>query len=107
MQVANSLTAHAAAIAIRIHTEKRQIQVIDNGFGIQKNALNHIGEYDSKAANNQHGMYDLSESNNRMLISIRHLSDTFTIASRYKNSMETFMKVSSLIIGYSCENIIV
>ncbi|XP_032677525.1 DNA mismatch repair protein Mlh3-like isoform X2 [Odontomachus brunneus] len=91
--VANSLTAHAAAIAIRIHTEKRQIQVIDNGIGIQKDTLNHIGEYDSKATNNQYGMYNLSESNNRMLISIRHLSDAFTIASRYKDLMETFMKM--------------
>lgn len=81
-------------IAIRVHLEKREIQIIDNGIGIQKNTLNYIGEYNSiKAANNQYGTYDLSESNNRILVSIRHSSDTFTIASRYKDSMETFMKV--------------
>ncbi|XP_014468583.1 PREDICTED: DNA mismatch repair protein Mlh3-like [Dinoponera quadriceps] len=90
--VANSLAAHAAAIAIRIHTEKREIQVIDNGNGIRQDTLESIGECNAKTMNNQQGTYDLSESNNRMLISIRHLSDSFTIASKYRNSMETFMK---------------
>lgn len=91
------MTAHATAIAIRIHTKKREIQVIDNGIGIQKDALDGIGEYNAKTASNQQRTYDLFESNNRMLISIRCLSDTFTIASRYRDSMETFMKVSHVV----------
>ncbi|XP_067207210.1 DNA mismatch repair protein MutL-like isoform X2 [Linepithema humile] len=74
--VASSLTAHAKAIAIRIHVEKRNVQVIDNGVGIPKDMLEHM-----------------TELNNQVLTSIRCLSDSFTIASRYQHSMETFMKV--------------
>lgn len=97
MQVANSLIAHTTAVAIRVHVKKHEIQIIDNGIGIQKDALNRIGEYNTKTTSNQQEAYDLSESNNRMLISIRHCSNFFTIASRYRDSMETFMKVSIII----------
>jgi len=76
LQVIHSLTAHAKAIAVRIHVEKRNVQVIDNGIGIPKDMLEHI-----------------TELNNQVLTSIRCLSDSFIIASRYQRSMETFMKV--------------
>ncbi|XP_025159457.1 uncharacterized protein LOC109504700 [Harpegnathos saltator] len=67
--VADSLTTHATAIAVRIHTEKREIQVIDNGIGIRKDTLDRVGEYDAKGANNPQEPYNLSDSNSRMLVS--------------------------------------
>ncbi|XP_011882577.1 PREDICTED: DNA mismatch repair protein MLH3-like isoform X3 [Vollenhovia emeryi] len=88
--IANSLNAHAAAIAVRLHAGKREIQVVDNGVGIPKDMLQRIAEYDSEATDDQQRIHEPSESN--CLADIRRLSDRLTIASRYQCSRETFMK---------------
>ncbi|KYM85164.1 DNA mismatch repair protein Mlh3 [Atta colombica] len=89
--VANSLNAHAAAIAIRIHATKREIQVIDNGVGIPKNMLKHIAKYNAEVIGDQQQVCKLFESNN--LADIRRSADRLTITSRHQHSEETFMKV--------------
>ncbi|XP_026830130.1 DNA mismatch repair protein Mlh3 [Ooceraea biroi] len=90
--VGNSLNAHAAAIAIRIHIEKREIHVIDNGIGIPKDKLEHITDSKTETMGSQYQMCELNKLSNT-LTNIRQLSDTLTIASRYQDSTETFMKV--------------
>ncbi|XP_036139542.1 DNA mismatch repair protein Mlh3-like [Monomorium pharaonis] len=87
--IANSLNAHAAAIAVRIHAGKREIQIVDNGVGIPNNMLKRIAEYDAEVASNQQQV--LPEL--KYLANARRLSDRLTIASRYQHSKETFMKV--------------
>lgn len=91
------MNAHAAAIAVRIHAGKREIQVVDNGDGIPKNMLERIAEYETEAAGNQQQVYELSESN--YLANIRRLSDCLTVASRHQYSKETFMKVLFIIVN--------
>ncbi|KYM98135.1 DNA mismatch repair protein Mlh3, partial [Cyphomyrmex costatus] len=88
--VANSLNSHAAAIAIRIHATKREIQVIDNGVGISKNMLKHIAEYDAKAIDDQQRVCKLESAN--YLTNIRRMVDRLMITSRHQYSEETFMK---------------
>ncbi|XP_018302163.1 DNA mismatch repair protein Mlh3 [Mycetomoellerius zeteki] len=89
--VANSLNAHATAIAIRIHTTKCEIQVVDNGVGIPKDMLKHIAKYDAEATiGDQQQVYKLLESNN--LTDIRRLADRLMITSRHQYSEETFVK---------------
>ncbi|XP_024876264.1 uncharacterized protein LOC112457442 [Temnothorax curvispinosus] len=88
--VANSLNAHAAAIAVRIHAGKREIQVVDNGVGIPKDVLKHIAEYDSETAVDRQRVYEPPELN--YLAEIRRLSDRLTVSSRLQYSKETFMK---------------
>ncbi|XP_071577185.1 DNA mismatch repair protein MutL [Temnothorax nylanderi] len=87
--VANSLNAHAAAIAVRIHAGKREIQVVDNGVGIPKDMLKHIAEYDSETVDQQR-VYEPPELN--YLAEVRRLSDRLTVSSRLQYSKETFMK---------------
>ncbi|XP_070525171.1 DNA mismatch repair protein MutL [Cardiocondyla obscurior] len=88
--VANSLNAQATAIAVRIHAEKREIQVVDNGVGISKDMLKNIAEYDSSIISDQQ-VYKSAESN--YLTDIRSLTDRLMIASRHQCSTKTFMKV--------------
>jgi len=90
------LNAHAAAIAIRIHAGKREIQVVDNGVGITKDMLKRIAEYDAEAADQQQ-VYKLPELN--YLANIRHLSNRLMIASRHQYSKETFLKVLFIIMN--------
>jgi len=87
------LNAHAAAIAVRVHAEKRKIQVVDNGVGIPKDMLKRIAEYDAKAMGDQQQVYEPPVSNHRVLADIRRLSDCLTVSSRHQYSEETFMKV--------------
>jgi len=89
------LSAHATAIAIRIHIKKREICVIDNGIGISKNKLEHITEAERETVNNQ--VYEFNKLNST-LTNIRQLSNILTISSRSEDSTETFMKVSLIII---------
>ncbi|XP_020282763.1 DNA mismatch repair protein Mlh3-like isoform X2 [Pseudomyrmex gracilis] len=93
--IANSLAANAAAIAIRIHVGKREVHVIDNGIGISQSALKRIGEYDDdkKPVVGEKRKYELNKSSGRTLTNIRSSSDGLTIASRYRDSTNTFMKV--------------
>lgn len=103
-KVANSLAANASAIAIRIHTEKREIQIIDNGIGMTRDMLKYIGEYDVRTIiDDQHNSTELT---NHTLTNIRRLSNTLTISSRYHLSTETFMKVLFIMyIKYLIKNI--
>lgn len=88
MQIANSLSAHAAAIAVRIHAGKREVQVVDNGIGIPQDILEHIAEYEG---DRQRVCEPLPVSN--YLADVRRLSDRLTVASRHQDSEGTFMKV--------------
>ena len=90
------MNAHAAAIAIRIHATKREIQVIDNGVGIPKNMLKHIAKYNAEVIGDQQQVCKLFESNN--LADIRRSADRLTITSRHQYSEETFMKVLFIIV---------
>lgn len=79
--------------------EKREVHVIDNGIGIPQSALKHIGEYDNaKPVIGKKRKYELNKSSGRTLTNIRSSSDGLTIASRYRDSTETFMKVKFEII---------
>lgn len=100
LQVSNSLAARSAAIAIRIHTEKREIHVIDNGIGIREDALEDIAQYDVEIESEERQTSDpTATSSNRILTNIRRLSDTLTVTSRHRYSTETFMKVRFTVVG--------
>ncbi|KAG5336580.1 MLH3 protein, partial [Acromyrmex charruanus] len=101
--VANSLNAHAAAIAIRIHTTKREIQVIDNGVGIPKDMLKHIAKYNAEVIGDQQQICKLLESNN--LADIRRLADRLTITSRHQHSEETFMKAFEMESSFNLKQV--
>jgi len=89
------LSAHATAIAIRIHIKKREIYVIDNGIGIPRDKLEHITKAEIETIGNQ--VYE-SNKLNSTLTHIRQLSNILTIASRSEDSTKTFMKVLLIIM---------
>ncbi|XP_076247458.1 uncharacterized protein LOC143187253 [Calliopsis andreniformis] len=89
--VSNSLNANATAIAIRIHADKRKIQIVDNGIGISKKELETVAEYESK--NSDCCKTQCVCDSQKTLVNIRRLCDAMLITSRYYNSSKTYMKV--------------
>lgn len=92
----NSLEAKATAVAVRIDIRNRKIQVVDNGLGIDKDALRSIGEYptigEGTSALNTRGRI----TQGRSLVIIRVISSLLMIMSKSQVSPKTYGKVETI-----------
>ncbi|XP_034186040.2 DNA mismatch repair protein MutL [Osmia lignaria lignaria] len=91
--VLNSLSANATSIAIRIHAEKRKIQVIDNGVGIPKENLKVLAEYKDEDSYNNWDIHKIYYTKKQTLVNIRKLSNALLISSRHCDSSKTYTKI--------------
>ncbi|GJQ76379.1 hypothetical protein Trydic_g2097 [Trypoxylus dichotomus] len=96
----SNLDAKATSIAIRINTEKHQVQVVDNGNGISLSDLQNVGvRYMTSKCDslyiyeNKHKYYgykgealaSILSASQKLIISTRHIEEEFTYAKTFEN----------------------